>query len=126
MISHPCLFCSMPADRIVASNNLAYAVKDGFPVTEGHALVIPKRHVTDFFGLTDDEVLACHQLLKKLRFTILSEDNLVEGFNVGINAGAAAGQTIFHCHIHLIPRRKGDVENPRGGVRHIIPGKGFY
>ena len=116
----------MPADRIVVSNNLAYAVKDGFPVTEGHTLVIPKRHVTDFFGLTDDEVMACHQLLKKLRFTILSQDNLVEGFNIGMNAGAAAGQTIFHCHIHLIPRRKGDVENPRGGVRHTIPGKGFY
>ena len=116
----------MPADRIVASNNLAYAVKDGFPVTEGHALVIPKRHVSDFFGLSDDEVLACNQLLKELRSTILVQDELVQGFNVGMNTGATAGQTIFHCHIHLIPRRKGDVENPRGGVRHIIPGKGFY
>ena len=116
----------MPTERVIASNNLAYAVKDGFSVTEGHTLVIPKRHVTDFFGLTDDEVLACHQLLKKHRFTILSQDDLVEGFNIGMNAGAAAGQTIFHCHIHLIPRRKGDVENPRGGVRHTIPGKGFY
>ena len=108
------------------SNNLAFAVKDGFPVTEGHTLIIPKRHVTDFFGLSDDELLACNQLLKELRSTILVQDELVEGFNVGMNAGATAGQTIFHCHIHLIPRRKGDVENPRGGVRHIIPGKGFY
>ena len=124
--NNSCLFCAMPTERVIASNNLAYAVKDGFSVTEGHTLVIPKRHVTDFFGLTDDEVLACHQLLKKHRFTILSQDDLVEGFNIGMNAGAAAGQTIFHCHIHLIPRRKGDVENPRGGVRHTIPGKGFY
>ena len=124
--NHSCLFCSMPADRIVASNNLAYAVKDGFPVTAGHALVIPKRHVVDFFGLSDDEVLACNQLLKELYSTTIGQDELVEGFNVGMNAGEAAGQTIFHCHIHLIPRRKGDVENPRGGVRHTIPGKGFY
>ena len=116
----------MPTDRIVVSNHLAYAVQDGFPVTEGHVLVIPKRHVTDFFGLSDDEVLACNQLLKELRSTILVQDELVEGFNVGMNAGATAGQTIFHCHIHLIPRRQGDVENPRGGVRHTIPGKGFY
>ena len=121
-----CLFCSMPADRIVVTNNFAYAVHDGFPVTEGHALVIPKRHVTDFFGLSDDEVLDCNQLLSELRRTIMTEDELVEGFNIGMNAGAVAGQTIFHCHIHLIPRRKGDVENPRGGVRHTIPGKGFY
>ena len=124
--NHSCLFCAMPADRIVASNNLAYAVKDGFPVTAGHALVIPKRHVVDFFGLSDDEVLACNQLLKELHSTTMGQDELVEGFNVGMNAGEAAGQTIFHCHIHLIPRRKGDVENPRGGVRHTIPGKGFY
>ena len=116
----------MPAERVIASNDLAYAVLDGFPVTEGHALVIPKRHVTDFFGLSDEEVLACNQLMKELRTTMLVQDQLVEGFNIGMNAGEVAGQTIFHCHIHLIPRRKGDVENPRGGVRHTIPGKGFY
>lgn len=116
----------MPADRVIASNNLAYAVHDGFPVTEGHTLVIPKRHVEDFFGLSDEEILACNQLLKKVRATIIAQDELVKGFNIGMNAGEVAGQTIFHCHIHLIPRRKGDVENPRGGVRHIIPGKGFY
>lgn len=116
----------MPAERIIASNELAYAVKDGFPVTEGHTLVIPKRHVEDFFGLSDEEMLACNQLLKELRSAIINHDGLVQGFNIGMNAGATAGQTIFHCHIHLIPRRQGDVENPRGGVRHLIPGKGFY
>ena len=116
----------MPSDRVVASNALAYAVRDGYPVTEGHTLVIPKRHIADFFELSDEESIACNQLLKELRSTIMAEDQLVEGFNIGMNAGAVAGQTIFHCHIHLIPRRNGDVENPRGGVRHTIPGQGFY
>lgn len=116
----------MPVERVVTSNALAYAVRDGFPVTEAHTLVIPKRHVEDYFGLSDEEVMACNQLLKELRLSILTQDQLVDGFNIGMNAGAVAGQTIFHCHIHLIPRRKGDVDNPRGGVRHTIPGKGFY
>ena len=116
----------MPAERVIASNALAYAVNDGFPVTLGHTLLIPRRHVEDFFGLSDEELLACNQLLKALRASITAGDGLVQGFNIGMNAGAAAGQTIFHCHIHLIPRRHGDVENPRGGVRHLIPGKGFY
>ena len=121
-----CLFCSIPPERVVASNDLAYAIRDGFPVTPLHTLVIPKRHVEDYFGLTQAELQACHELLIQLRSRILAEDARVEGFNVGMNAGAVAGQTIFHCHIHLIPRRTGDVENPRGGIRHVIPGKGFY
>ncbi len=121
-----CLFCTIPNHRIVASNHLSYAIRDGFPVTPLHTLVIPKRHVEDFFGLSSDELQACHELLTQLRDAIQAEDSEVEGFNVGMNAGHVAGQTIFHCHIHLIPRRKGDVENPRGGVRHVIPGKGFY
>lgn len=125
---HPndCLFCHIPPERVIASNELVYAIKDGYPVTASHSLVIPKRHVTDYFGLTDAEHLAAIQLLKDLKQSILQEDSTVEGFNVGMNAGVVAGQTIFHCHIHLIPRRKGDVENPRGGVRHTIPNKGFY
>jgi ATP adenylyltransferase len=121
-----CLFCSMPSARVIADDRLVYAIRDGFPVTSGHSLVIPKRHVEDFFGLTEDELIACSQMLQALRQSIMSEDSNVEGFNIGMNAGAVAGQTIFHCHIHLIPRRNGDVENPSGGVRHIIPGKGFY
>ena len=125
-IEKPCLFCFMPKERIVASCALVYAIDDGFPVTEGHTLVIPKRHVVDFFGLTHEELFACNEMLKSLRESIMVRDPTVKGFNIGMNAGAVAGQTIFHCHIHLIPRRKGDVENPRGGVRHTIPGKGFY
>jgi ATP adenylyltransferase len=121
-----CLFCTIPPERVIATNALAYAIRDGFPVTAGHTLVIPKRHAIDYFDLSQADLLACDSLLRDLRSAILAEDPTVEGFNIGMNAGEVAGQTIFHCHIHLIPRRKGDVENPRGGVRHLIPGKGFY
>ena len=121
-----CLFCAIPRERVIAENELAYAIRDGFPVTPLHTLVIPKRHVEDFFGVTDKELLACRRLLLDLQNAIQAEDPSVTGFNIGMNAGADAGQTVFHCHIHLIPRRTGDVENPRGGVRHLIPGKGYY
>jgi ATP adenylyltransferase len=124
-----CLFCDIQRSdrkRILAENELSYAILDGFPVTKDHTLVIPKRHADTFFELTEAEVLACNQLLLQRRRAILLGDGSVQGFNIGMNAGAVAGQTVFHCHIHLIPRRAGDVENPRGGVRHVIPGKGFY
>jgi len=121
-----CLFCEIPNVRVIAKNELAYAIRDGFPVTSLHTLIIPKRHAVTYFDLSDAEILACNQLMQEIKTTILKEDSSVDGFNIGMNAGEAAGQTVFHCHIHLIPRRKGDVENPRGGVRHIIPGKGFY
>jgi diadenosine tetraphosphate (Ap4A) HIT family hydrolase len=121
-----CLFCDIPPERVIAENDLAYAIRDGFPVTPLHTLIIPKRHAATFFDLREDEILACNRLMQDLRGAILSEDPTVDAFNIGMNAGEAAGQTVFHCHIHLIPRRKGDVENPRGGVRHLIPGKGFY
>lgn len=123
---HACLFCNIPHERVVIENALMFAIRDGFPVTPLHTLIIPKRHVRDYFGLTSEEILAADEMLNKLSNLIQTEDQSVQGFNIGINAGAAAGQTIFHCHIHLIPRREGDVENPRGGVRHLIPGKGFY
>ena len=121
-----CLFCSIDSDRIIVENELAFAIRDGFPVTEMHTLVIPKRHAVDYFSLTQDELLACDSLLRQLKEEIQQADAAVLGFNIGMNAGEVAGQTIFHCHIHLIPRREGDVENPRGGVRHLIPGKGNY
>lgn len=121
-----CLFCDIPTERVIADNELAYAIRDGFPVTPMHTLVIPKRHVDTYFDLRENEVLACNRLIRELRAAISAEDATVDAFNIGMNAGESAGQTIFHCHIHLIPRRKGDVENPRGGVRHLIPGKGFY
>lgn len=121
-----CLFCSIPNERVVAENEVAYAIWDGFPVTESHSLVIPKRHVKDYFGLTKEELLGCDELLRGIRYEILANDESVEGFNIGMNSGAVSGQTIFHCHMHLIPRRKGDVDNPRGGVRWVIPDKAKY
>jgi len=121
-----CLFCSIPEERIIAENQLAFAICDGFPVTNFHSLVIPKRHAIDYFDLTEEELLACNSLLHSLRDDILKLDDTIEGFNLGMNSGTVAGQTIFHCHIHFIPRRQGDVENPRGGVRFVIPEKANY
>ncbi|MCL5884884.1 MAG: HIT family protein [Deltaproteobacteria bacterium] len=124
--SEGCPFCDLPKDRILAQNELAFVIRDGYPVTPLHTLVIPKRHVSGWFDLGTSEMNACNDLLLWAKDAIREEDASVAGFNVGINIGEAAGQTIFHCHIHLIPRRRGDVENPRGGVRHLIPGKGNY
>lgn len=121
-----CLFCSINRERVIAHNTHAYAIRDGFPVTEGHTLIIPKRHVEDYFWMTEEEVLACDELLRKAKEDLEIQYPEIKGFNIGINAGGAAGQTIFHCHTHLIPRREGDVDDPRGGVRHLIPGKGSY
>ena len=121
-----CLFCSIPADRIINENDLAFAMRDGFPVTEYHTLIIPKRHAETYFDMTREEKEACDELMTKLRSEILELDSSVTGFNIGMNAGLSAGQTIFHCHIHLIPRRDGDVEQPRGGVRGVIPNKQSY
>ena len=102
------------------------AFRDGFPVTPLHTLVIPKRHVSDYFDLFQPERNAMQALLDEQRQAILQLDDAVTAFNIGINAGQEAGQTIFHCHLHLIPRRKGDVEEPRGGVRGVIPEKQKY
>jgi len=115
-----CLFCK-PKDRIIANNNLAYAVYDAYPVTEFHTLIMPKRHVAEYFDLYQPELNACNQLLQQLKDDIKKKDDSITGFNIGINNGKDSGQTIFHCHIHLIPRRKGDMENPKGGVRGVIP-----
>jgi len=101
---------------------LACVIADRFPVTAGHLLIIPKRHEPSWFELSQGELAQCHLLLKKMRERILDEEQDVLGFNVGINAGAVAGQTVMHSHMHLIPRRRNDVTDPRGGVPGVIPG----
>ena len=121
-----CLFCQVELNLVVAENELCYARKDGFPVTEFHTLIIPKRHITNYFDLHQPEINAIHQMLEKIKKEIEEHDDSVTGFNIGVNAGEDAGQSIFHVHVHLIPRRKGDVENPRGGVRGVIPDKQKY
>jgi diadenosine tetraphosphate (Ap4A) HIT family hydrolase len=107
-------------------SQLSVLIADGFPVTRGHLLVIPRRHIADYFRLGSAEVRSCTTMLAEGRAHLLQDDKSIVGFNVGINSGEAAGQTVMHCHIHLIPRRRGDSENPRGGVRAVIPGKADY
>ena len=121
-----CIFCELQADRVIASNPLALAIRDNYPVTQLHTLVIPKRHAATFFDLFEPERRAINQLLDEVRIDILDKDASVSGFNIGMNSGETAGQTIDHAHVHLIPRRQGDVQDPRGGVRGVIPGKAVY
>ena len=124
--NNPCLFCNSKISGIARENDLAYASYDTYPVSELHCLIIPKRHVIDYFELTNEELVACNDLIKIIREEILIKDKNVKAFNIGTNAGKIAGQSIMHCHIHLIPRREGDVENPQGGVRSVIPQKQHY
>jgi len=124
--NNPCLFCDSKKSGIANENDLAYASYDTYPVSEYHCLIIPKRHIKDYFDLTNDELIACNDLIQIVKNEILEKDNTVKGFNIGTNAGKIAGQSILHCHIHLIPRREGDVENPQGGVRSVIPKKQHY
>jgi diadenosine tetraphosphate (Ap4A) HIT family hydrolase/5-methylcytosine-specific restriction endonuclease McrA len=121
-----CIFCSIDESRIISSNSLAYVIRDKFPVTEYHTLIIPKRHTSSMFDLYQPELNAIYFLIKEQKDKILELDKSVSGFNVGVNDGEFAGQTIFHCHFHLIPRRKGDADNPRGGIRGVIEGKSKY
>ena len=124
--NNPCLFCDVKKTGIVYENELAYASYDSYPVSEHHCLIIPKRHIKDYFDLSNDELLACNDLIKIVKKEITNEDPLVKGFNLGTNIGFVSGQSILHCHFHLIPRREGDVDNPQGGVRSVIPNKQHY
>lgn len=120
-----CPFCNVDRE-LVAENELAVAFRDLYPVTPLHTLIIPKRHVADYFGLYQPELNAINDLIHLLKDEILEKDRTVVGFNIGMNAGEAAGQTVFHSHTHLIPRRSGDTESPRGGVRGVVPNKQSY
>ena len=120
-----CMFCEIGPFRITNQNTLAYVTSDKYPVTRGHILIIPKRHVKDYLGLGELGSSAIHELILEEKER-LSEDASIEGYNIGINCGEVAGQTVFHCYVHLIPRRRGDVKNPRGVVKHVISGKGDY
>ena len=124
--NNPCLFCNIKESGLAKENNLAYASYDTYPVTEGHCLIIPKRHVKDYFDLSNEEIIACNDLIREIKNEIIKKDSSVKGFNIGSNAGKISGQSILHCHIHLIPRRAGDVENPQGGIRSVIPSKQHY
>ncbi|WP_027624101.1 HIT family protein [Clostridium lundense] len=113
-----CIFCNIDKSEIIAENKVAFAIMDKYPVNEGHALIIPKRHFVSFFEATEEEVKGIYSLLHEVR-EMLDIQYEPSGYNIGINVGYYAGQTIMHLHVHLIPRYKGDVENPRGGVRRL-------
>ena len=125
-MNNNCIFCNKNNESILEESPLAYSKKDKYPVTQEHTLIITKRHVDNFFDLTNDEILEINELLKKRKEEILQKDKTVTGFNIGVNIGESAGQSVFHVHIHLIPRRLGDIENPKGGVRGVIPDKRNY
>ena len=124
--NNPCLFCNTKESGFTFENELAYASYDTYPVSKLHCLIIPKRHIKDFFELTNEELVACNDLVKKVKNEVIKKDPNIEGFNLGTNVGKVSGQSILHCHLHLIPRRPGDVENPQGGVRSVIPKKQHY
>ena len=121
-----CLFCNKSKQKIVYDGEFMFVVRDSFPVTKLHTLIIPHRHVSNYFDLNTNELNDLNKILKDQRKTLLELDKGISAFNIGVNAGIEAGQSIMHCHIHLIPRRKDDIENPRGGVRGVIPSKQKY
>ena len=122
-----CIFCDFKndKDKVVLGNDLDYAIFDGFPVNEGHMLIIPKRHAETYFDLTEEEIKSMNELAFEAK-KLLDSKYHPDGYNIGLNCGEYAGQTIFHCHMHIIPRYKGDTPIPRGGVRNIIKGNSKY
>lgn len=125
-MSDDCIFCCAERTKeIIASSALSLAFYDGFPVSPGHALIIPRRHVASFFDLTEEERADIMALLDRVK-ALVDQRFHPDGYNIGVNVGEAAGQSIFHVHLHLIPRYVGDVPSPKGGVRGVIPGKQSY
>ncbi len=124
MTTADCIFCR-PQREILAENEAAIAVYDTYPVSPGHALIVPRRHAATLWDLEPGEYERCFRLVLDLR-PILAARHAPDGFNVGVNCGEAAGQSVWHAHIHVIPRYQGDTPNPRGGVRHVIPLKAAY
>lgn len=120
-----CPFCSLPATRIVRANDLSIIIRDAFPISPGHTLIIPRRHVSSMFRISMDERVSLFELLYEAQRELEIELK-PDGYNIGINDGYAAGQTVAHLHIHLIPRFEGDCADPRGGVRWIVPEKAAY
>lgn len=122
-----CPFCpDRLKNRIVAEHGSMWAIEDGYPVTERHLLIIPKRHSPDWLALTEQESRDADTLVRILCRRLAQANSRITGFNIGMNCGASAGQTVFHAHIHLIPRRDGDTPDPQGGVRGVIPAKMNY
>lgn len=125
MASDHCIFCNTKGEKLVVENELAQAVYDTYPVSPGHTLVVPRRHAATIWDLTDEEYAACFALVRQAK-PILEARHHPDAFTVGVNCGEAAGQSVWHAHIHVIPRYRGDVPDPRGGVRNVVPHKAHY
>ncbi|MBF0240352.1 MAG: HIT family protein [SAR324 cluster bacterium] len=121
----PCIFCNIPPQEIILKNQLGYARYDKYPVNQGHVLIVPFRHIKTYFDADDSEKATLWELVEEAK-GMLDKQFHPDGYNIGINVGEAAGQTVMHLHIHLIPRYVGDVANPRGGVRGVIPSMQDY
>ena len=122
-----CIFCSKKNCKIIKSTKFFFIIRDtAYPVTKHHTLIVTNRHVSSYFDLDKDEIVELDKLIKQQKRELINLDSGISGFNIGVNIGEDAGQSIMHCHIHLIPRRKGDVKDPRGGVRGVIPEKQKY
>lgn len=124
-MTHECPFCCVDRTHIVLENDAAFAFPDSSPVTKGHTLLVPRRHVANLFDLSEEEQAAVWKLVAQVRAMLMAELK-PDGFNVGLNDGTSAGQTVMHAHVHVIPRRHGDVADPKGGVRWIIPDRAVY
>lgn len=126
MEKNNCIFCNKSKLNIVFQNENFYVIRDAYPVTKNHTLIILNEHDKTYFDLDDKDIIQLNNIIKFQKKSLMDEDNSIKGFNIGINQGESAGQTVMHLHIHLIPRRKGDVSDPRGGVRGVIPSKQKY
>jgi len=124
-MSNNCVFCKLPKERVIMETDLWFVVRDGFPISPGHTLIIPKRHINDYFDIVENEHKSLHDVINQSK-VLLEAEFQPDGYNIGINCGEEAGQTVMHLHIHLIPRYKGDCDDPRGGVRWIFPDKADY
>ena len=125
-MANKCIFCKLSNLQVEREYKNFYSIKDQYPVTKDHTLIITKRHLENYFDLNKGELDEFNKIIKKKKILLEKNDSKICGFNIGINQGIVAGQTIMHCHIHLIPRRKSDTKNPRGGVRGVIPSKQNY
>ena len=126
MEKNNCIFCSKEKLNIIYEDDIFFVIRDSFPVTKDHTLIILNNHDKTYFDLRNKDILQLNNILKFQKESLMQNDNTITGFNIGINQGESAGQTVMHLHIHLIPRRKGDIEDPRGGVRGVIPSKQKY
>ena len=126
MENNNCIFCSKEKLNIIYEDDIFYVIRDAYPVTTDHTLIILNEHNKTYFDLRDKDIVQLNNIIKFQKDSLIGKDNSITGFNIGINQGETAGQTVMHLHIHLIPRRKGDIEDPTGGVRGVIPSKQKY